>query len=209
MTAYAMSSDVQPHDTWAEVYPDANNSGDRPALEIKDARVLKQVKSLCLQRKLLNANQHSQIFIGLQSEETDDPSGSVLRKLRIQQGLDPAVVATHACISVWQLYELETGKSTLFYTPVLRTRAAERVARFLQSDWTEICQGRVTAKSQTQVQQAATAPLQLIASHRHEPRSIRVRRSPEPVATPKLSQGPLSLAQLLRVADTPGRRASA
>ena len=134
MTAHTMSSYVKTSYPLAQVHPDVDLSPAVTSPEAKDARVLKQVKSLHIQRNLLNANKNSQMFIGLQSTETDDPSGCVLRKLRIQQGLDPSLVASHACITVWQLYELETGKDTLFYTPVLRTRAAERVARFLKSD---------------------------------------------------------------------------
>jgi hypothetical protein len=177
---------------------DSSSAGADP--ETKDARVLKQVKSLHIQRNLLNANKNSQMFIGLQSTETDDPSGCVLRKLRIQQGLDPSLVASHACITVWQLYELETGKDTLFYTPVLRTRAAERVARFLKSDWADICQGRVSVKTL----QEAPVQLHLIASRRHEPRIIRpmtAQNTPEPIETADSDEAPLSLAQLLRVAD--------
>jgi hypothetical protein len=125
----------------------------------------------------------------------------VLRKLRIQQGLDPSVVASHACISVWQLYELETGKNTLFYTPGLRTRAAERVASFLNSNWADICEGRVSVKTL----QEAPAQLHLIGSRRHEPRIIRqqtAQNAPEPFQAADEAEGPLSLTQLLRVADT-------
>lgn len=200
MTAHTMSSYVKTSYPLAQVHPDVDSSSAGAAPETKDARVLKQVKSLHIQRNLLNANKNSQLFIGLQSTETDDPSGCVLRKLRIQQGLDPSLVASHACITVWQLYELETGKDTLFYTPVLRTRAAERVARFLKSDWADICQGRVSVKTL----QEAPVQLHLIASRRHEPRIIRpmtAQNTPEPIETADSDEAPLSLAQLLRVAD--------
>ena len=200
MTAHTMSSYVKTSYPLAQVHHDEDTSRAGVTTEIKDARVLKQVKSLHIQRNLLNANKNSQMFIGLQSTETDDPSGCVLRKLRIQQGLDPSLVASHACITVWQLYELETGKDTLFYTPVLRTRAAERVARFLKSDWADICQGRVSVKTL----QEAPVQLHLIASRRHEPRIIRpmtAQTTPEPIETADSDEAPLSLAQLLRVAD--------
>ncbi len=207
MTAHTMSSYVKTSYPLAQVHPGVGNSTSVNPVETKDARVLKQVKSLHIQRNLLNANKNSQKFIGLQSTETDDPSGCVLRKLRIQQGIDPSLVASNACITVWQLYELETGKDTLFYTPVLRTRAAERVARFLKSNWTDICEGRVSVKTL----QEAPVQLHLIASRRHEPRIIRpltVQTTPEPIETTDMDEAPLSLAQLLRVADASGRPAS-
>lgn len=207
MTAHTMSSYVKTRYPLAQVHPDVDKSPAVATVEAKATRVLKQVKSLHIKRNLLKANKNSQTFIGLQSTETDDPSGCVLRKLRIQQGLDPSVVASNACITVWQLYELETGKDTLFYTPGLRTRAAERVARFLKSDWADICQGRVTVRSL----QEAPVQLHLIASRRHgrpiiSPMVAQV--APGVMDTAESDEAPLSLAQLLRVADASGRRAS-
>ena len=201
MTAQTMNAYVKTSFSLAQVHPGIDSSRAGVTMESKDARVLKQVKSLHIQRNLLNANKSSQMFIGVQSTETEDPNGCVLRKLRIQQGLDPSVVASHACISVWQLYELETGKNTLFYTPGLRTRAAERVASFLNSNWTDICEGRVSVKTL----QEAPVQLHVIGSRRHEPRIIRpltAQNTPEPVQTVEEAEGPLSLTQLLRVADT-------
>ena len=208
MTAQTMNAYVKTSFSLAQVHPGIDSSRAGVTLESKDARVLKQVKSLHIQRNLLNANKTSQMFIGVQSTETEDPNGCVLRKLRIQQGLDPSVVASHACISVWQLYELETGKNTLFYTPGLRTRAAERVASFLNSNWTDICEGRVSVKTL----QEAPAQLHLIGSRRHEPRIIRpltAQNTPEPIQTVEAAEGPLSLTQLLRVADASSRPTSA
>lgn len=208
MPAHTMNSYVKSSFSLAQVHLDEDASRAGVTTEIKDARVLKQVKSLHIQRNLLNANKSSQMFIGVQSTETEDPSGCVLRKLRIQQGLDPSVVASHACISVWQLYELETGKDTLFYTAGLRTRAAERVARFLKSDWTDICEGRVSVKTL----QEAPAQLHLIGTRRHEPRIIRpltAQSTPESIQTAEVAEGPLSLTQLLRVADASSRPTSA
>jgi hypothetical protein len=208
MTAQTMNAYVKTSFSLAQVHPGIDSSRAGVTLESKDARVLKQVKSLHIQRNLLNANKSSQMFIGVQSTETEDPNGCVLRKLRIQQGLDPSVVASHACISVWQLYELETGKNTLFYTPGLRTRAAERVASFLNSNWTDICEGRVSVKTL----QETPAQLHLIGSRRHEPRIIRpltAQSTPEPIQTVEVAEGPLSLTQLLRVADASSRPTSA
>lgn len=208
MTAQTMNAYVKTSFSLAQVHPGIDSSRAGVTMESKDARVLKQVKSLHIQRNLLNANKSSQMFIGVQSTETEDPNGCVLRKLRIQQGLDPSVVASHACISVWQLYELETGKNTLFYTPGLRTRAAERVASFLNSNWTDICEGRVSVKTL----QEAPAQLHLIGSRRHEPRIIRPQTAqniPEPIQTVDVPEGPLSLTQLLRVAEASSRPTSA
>jgi transcriptional regulator with XRE-family HTH domain len=120
---------------------------ERPIVELPieggRSTVLKQVKSLHIKRHLLQANKNLETFIGDQNTDTDDPFGRVLRRLRIQKGLEASVVASKACITVWQLYELETGKDTLFYTPGLRHKAAQRVAEFLGTDWTEILLGRV------------------------------------------------------------------
>ena len=204
MTAQTMNAYVKTSFSLAQVHPDVDTSRAGVTTEIKDARVLKQVKSLHIQRNLLNANKSSQMFIGVQSTEREDPNGCVLRKLRIQQGLDPSVVASHACISVWQLYELETGKNTLFYTPGLRTRAAERVASFLNSNWKDICEGRVSVKTL----QEAPVQLHVIGSRRHEPRIIRpqtAQNTPEPIQTVEEAEGPQSLTQLLRVADASSR----
>lgn len=125
------------NDTLTTVKPFENN---RPT-------VLKQIRSLHINRNLLHANKNIESFIGYQSPDTDDPFGSVLRRLRHLQGLEACVVATTACISVWQLYELETGKNTLFYTAGLRNKAAKRVAECLGSDWDEILQGNVTVET--------------------------------------------------------------
>lgn len=107
------------------------------------SKVLKQVRSLHIQRNLLQANKSTERFIGHQCPDTEDPCGRVLRRLRSQQGLDASVVASKACISVRQLYELETGKDSLFYTAGLRHKAAQRVAEFLGSNWSDILQGLV------------------------------------------------------------------
>lgn len=106
-------------------------------------RVLKPVRVQHHQQHLLLANQNMEKFIGQQDAASDDPVGSVLRRLRTQQGLEAFVVASRACITVWQLYELETGKGSLFYTPGLRRKAAQRVAAILGSNWDDILAGRV------------------------------------------------------------------
>lgn len=111
--------------------------------EANRTQVLKQVRPLLVNRNLLQANKKSDTFIGHQNLVTDDPFGGILRQLRIHRGIEAFDLATNTCISVWQLYELETGKDTLFYTPGLRNKAAQRVAEYLGSDWSDILQGLV------------------------------------------------------------------
>jgi hypothetical protein len=111
------------------------------------SRVLKSVRVRHIQRHLLLANKNMERFIGQQNTESDDPCGGVLRRLRTQQGLEAFVVASRACITVWQLYELETGKDSLFYTPGLRRKAAQRVSAILGSNWEDIVTGRIVTKA--------------------------------------------------------------
>ncbi|MGV0959175.1 MAG: PriCT-2 domain-containing protein [Limnohabitans sp.] len=59
----------------------------------------------------------------------------MLRQLRIQLGVDPSLLATNACISLSQLYELEDGGDARFYSASLRRQAGRRVARLLGADW--------------------------------------------------------------------------
>lgn len=165
------------------------------------SKVLKQVKSLHIQRNLLLANKNSERFIGHHPPHTDDPFGGVLRHLRTEQGVEACEVASKACISVWQLYELETGKDTLFYTPGLRLKAAQRVAALLGSDWSDISEGRVIAN----VKPAPTAQLHLLKTTRTEqhasPSQIRHAGAFEPAPSAHQGSAPLSAALFLRVAD--------
>ncbi len=84
---------------------------------------------------LLRANRASLAHLGPGSETTTDPKGRVLRQLRLNASLDPSELATRACISLAQLYEIEKGLSTCFYSASLREQAAKRVARLLSTDW--------------------------------------------------------------------------
>ena len=162
-----MSSQFQTPHKLAQVYPAKNLFPRGVSFEGKGVNVLKQDKSPRFSRNLLQANKSSQSFIGHQNEDTQDPWGCVLRRLRVQRGLDPAVVASNVCISVWQLYELETGQDSLFYTPGIRQKAAQRVAALLGSDWTEIVEGRVTVETVSAV--GAQAHLQLLRGLIDEP----------------------------------------
>jgi hypothetical protein len=180
---------------------------ERPTVEIPAeggrSTVLKQVKSLHIKRYLLQANKNLEIFIGDQNSDTDDLFGRVLRRLRIHKGLEAYVVASKACITVWQLYELETGEDTLFYTPGLRLKAAQRVAEFLGTDWSEILQGRVIVRAVP----TPTAQLHLLKTARAGER-LNNPRSDYSGAFERGSVGhdgaptaPLSSALFLRVAD--------
>jgi transcriptional regulator with XRE-family HTH domain len=180
---------------------------DKPTVEIPvesgRSKVLKQVKSLHMKRHLLQANKNLERFIGDQNLDTSDRFGRVLRRLRVQQGVEAFVVASKACITIWQLYELETGKDTLFYTPGLRYKAAQRVAEFLGTDWSDILEGRVT----TRAIPAPTAQLRLLKNTRTDDRlnlSQTGRASAleeEQAEQADVSQTPLSSALFLRVAD--------
>ena len=180
---------------------------EHPNVEIPNegsrSTVLKQVKSLHIKRHLLQANKNLETFIGDQNSDTNDPFGRVLRRLRVHKGLQASVVASKACISVWQLYELETGKDTLFYTPGLRIKAAQRVAEFLGTDWSEILLGRVIVRAVP----TPTAQLHLLKTKRAGERL----NNPQAYRSGAFDMGsaahegaptaPLSSALFLRVAD--------
>lgn len=183
------------------------NEEDKPTVEIPlesgRSKVLKQVKSLHMKRHLLQANKNMERFIGDQNSDTSDRFGRVLRRLRVHQGVEAFVVASKACITVWQLYELETGKDTLFYTPGLRYKAAQRVAEFLGTDWSDILEGRVT----TRAIPVPTAQLRLLKSPRSNERLNPSQTShicaveEDQAEQADGVQAPLSTALFLRVAD--------
>lgn len=90
---------------------------------------------LLQRRSLQEANEVSLQLSGNHLHDSSDPRGQRLRALRQAQGLNPSEVATEACISLGQLYELETGGERLFYSPTLRQQAGRRVAQLLGVDW--------------------------------------------------------------------------
>jgi hypothetical protein len=185
---------------------------ERPSLELPieggRSTVLKQVNNLHIKRHLLQANKHLETFIGDQNSDTNDPFGRVLRRLRIHKGLEACVVASKACITVWQLYELETGKDTLFYTPGLRQMAAKRVAQCLGTDWSEIQLGRVNVRpvpaptAQLHLLKTAKADQRLNDPHPDHSGAFEVGH-PEHDGVP---QAPLSSALFLRVAAIPDNK---
>lgn len=164
------------------------------------SRLLKPIRVRHIQRHLLLANKNQEKFIGHQSLDSNDPCGSILRRLRNQQGLEAFVVASKACITVWQLYELETGKDSLFYTPGLRLKAAQRVAAILGSNWDDVVAGRAVTK-------AASGPAAQLHLLKPPASPALLKTAPlVPVSeTPRVSvqrqsfdTAPLSLALLLR-----------
>ena len=89
-------------------------------------------------RTLQNANKEALHLLGQPMDTPGDPKGRVLRMLRLQTGIDPSLLATQACMSLSQLYELEEGGNSRFYSDSLRRQAGRRVARLLGADWDRI-----------------------------------------------------------------------
>jgi hypothetical protein len=185
------------------VPPEEDKSKVEIPIENGRSKVLKPVKSLHIKRRLLQANKNQETFIGDQNSDTNDPFGRVLRRLRIHKGLEACVVASEACITVWQLYELETGQDTLFYTPGLRYKAAQRVAEFLGTNWSDILEGRVA----TRALPVHTAQLRLLKNARTKG-TLNAQQTnqantveEDPIKQADVLQTPLSTALFLRVAD--------
>lgn len=120
--------------------------------------LLRSSPKLHQRRSLQEANSVSLQLSGNQVQHSKDPHGQILRQLRQAQRLDPSIVATQACISLGQLYELETGGQRLFYSNALRQQAARRVARLLHSDWDAILAGKVHASQGAPAETPVTAP---------------------------------------------------
>lgn len=97
---------------------------------------LQRSQSLPGHRKSLMSSNRSAIeHLGLGGAPSRDPKGGALRQLRLDRGVDPSWLATQACISLAQLYEIETGEGELFYSVMLREQTARRIARLLNADW--------------------------------------------------------------------------
>ena len=95
---------------------------------------------------LLHANRSSAARMDQFAEVSEDPKGRLIRNLRLHLELDPAELATQACISVAQLYEIEQGLSTRFYSSSLREQAAKRVAKLLNADWDKLENAAIASK---------------------------------------------------------------
>jgi hypothetical protein len=89
-------------------------------------------------RTLHTANKIALHHLGLPVNTSGDPKGRVLRQLRVQLGIDPSLLATQACMSLSQLYQLEDGGTSRFYSESLRRQAGRRVAALLGADWDQM-----------------------------------------------------------------------
>jgi hypothetical protein len=98
-------------------------------------------------KSLLHANRLALNHLGHGTSISSDEKGSVLRSIRLDRGIDPALLATEACISLAQLYAIESGEEVLFYSPHLREQTARRVASLLQADWNNLAAQHLTIKS--------------------------------------------------------------
>ena len=65
---------------------------------------------------------------------TDRVRGELLREWRVSQQCDVTALASRANLSVAQILQLESGGTTLFYTPAIKENAARKVANLLGGD---------------------------------------------------------------------------
>lgn len=130
-------------------------------------------------RTLQNANKEALHHLGLPSETPGDPKGRVLRQMRLQMGIDPSLLATQACMSLSQLYELEDGGNSRFYSESLRRQAGRRVARLLGADWDRMEQEERlfghSASNVVPLQRPVTSPMPPAIVE------VKVRVAPEPL----------------------------
>jgi len=156
--------------------------------------LLRQGSRLHQRRSLQEANEISLELSGNQLHHSSDPHGQILRQLRQSLRLDPSKIATQACISLGQLYELETGGRHLFYSEALRHQAGRRVAQLLGSDWDAIVAGKVCVLHSAPAT-ARPAPAgggaQVIDLHPHTSSGSLPRQNPN--ASTVQAAGPTSL----------------
>lgn len=69
---------------------------------------------------------------------TDQSLGAYLKALRIQAGLDVAVLARRLSLSPAQLLQLESGQASLFYNHRIRQQAARKVIAHLGGDTSRV-----------------------------------------------------------------------
>lgn len=99
------------------------------------APFLKPVATQSRNDALFRLNQSRLATLGDACAPSPDPCGQALRALRMRQQWDPSALATRSCLSLAQLYELEMGGNSLFYSASLRLQAAKKVASLLGSNW--------------------------------------------------------------------------
>jgi hypothetical protein len=118
-------------------------------------------------QSLLSSNLESLSLLGQSTAASADPKGQVLRQVRLSQGLDPSVLASQACISLAQLYELEEGWDSRFYSPSLRQQAARKVSRILGLNWDDpnlAASLHLTGRKVVQMQRPAAHPVRSVLS---------------------------------------------
>ena len=118
-------------------------------------------------QSLLSSNLESLSLLGQSTAASADPKGQVLRQVRLSQGLDPSVLASQACISLAQLYELEEGWDSRFYSPSLRQQAARKVSRILGLNWDDpnlAASLHLTGRKVVHMQRPAAHPVRSVLS---------------------------------------------
>ncbi len=120
---------------------------------------------------LLAANTRAQAELGhlFEPEQQQDPRGQTLRLLRLQNNRDPVFLATEACISLRQFYQLENGETSLFYNTGLRNQAGRRVASLLGVRWDELDQNALTEVQEKYIK--------LVSTSSQDPSPVAVARS--------------------------------
>lgn len=129
-------------------------------------------------KSLLHANRLALAHLGHGTSTSSDEKGGILRRIRLDRGIDPALLATESCISLAQLYAIETGEEGLFYSAYLREHTARRVANLLKADWNNLSAQHLTIKSFSNVF--------------HLPRAASIYTSTEAVNTAAMIQKPES-----------------
>lgn len=70
----------------------------------------------------------------MSNPSSDRVRGELLREWRVSQRCDVTALASRANLSVAQILQLESGGSSLFYTPAIKENAARKVAHLLGGD---------------------------------------------------------------------------
>ena len=105
----------------------------------ESASLLARSRGMLTNGALLAANTRAMAELGPPPDtDSQDIRGQALRLLRIQKSWEPVALATQACISLRQLYQLESGETSLFYSTGLRNQAGRRVAAILGSQWDDL-----------------------------------------------------------------------
>ena len=70
----------------------------------------------------------------MSNPSSDRVRGELLREWRVSQRCDVTALASKANLSVAQILQLESGGTSLFYTPAIKENAARKVAHLLGGD---------------------------------------------------------------------------